>query len=603
MVPDGTESKLVSKESDHDINNRITDEAVLVVENTVSPKVLYNDRSPTDKLWGIIYVLSYITFLATGFFLVAKSRVRFETDEFGQKKISSFFLEDVQQCCSKSVTKFGLCTYIDDNAGGNRRLAAGNSTFVGDEGIFDAFLDAPHIIIGVFALILAIGVTWVVALRFFAKPIVILAEIAKIVILIIMGVYQVHVSAKVVCWVLAALFVAYDIWARKKLMLAAKIIEYSTVAMKEIPSIFVGSIVIKLLFAGNAALFVYFFTESFDVVEVQSYEYEWNSVVSTDCTFASPNYVRGISSYLCLSYLWTILLFDKMRLSVIATMVGSWHFHPQDKPTLVTSLKNIAPSFGTIAISALISSLAEYINRILNENAWYWWISPTIIVALPIHILSCCFGTCFKTLVQMVTKFALILHVFTGYPFMASAKSAFQILSRHFKGGFVTEVTSKSVLNLGSYAFSIGIAMITWKWIDDEFDCGTLSDLDTGFSMWFILYFIVIMFNLWYPILGIYVIILLNKYLQDDGAASVERGVESMNYMWIPPIAATFVGCIAMLIFQFLSSIFLDIIDTLFLCYAIDKDNNIDVTNDEFTGIVKEVTTFTESESSDEEQN
>jgi hypothetical protein len=447
-----------------------------------------------------------------------------------------------------------------------------------------------------------IGLTWVVALRFFAKPIVILAEIAKIVILIIMGIYQVHTTTKVLFWVAAAAFLGYDIWARNKLMLAAKIIEYSTIAMKENPSIFVGSIVVKLLFAGNAALFVYFFAESFEVVEVRKFEYEYYGGASDYCAFVSPKYVQGITVYLSLSYLWTILLFEKMRLSIIAAIVGSWHFHPQEKPSVFTCIKNIAPSFGTIAVSALISSLAEYVNRILSENAWYWWISPTVIIMLPIHAISFCFGACLKTLVQMVTKFALILHVFTGQAFMASAKSAFQILSRHFKGGFVTEFTSKSVLNLGSYAFSIGVAMVAWKWVDDEFDCGTLSRLETDTSMWFMLYIIIILFNLWYPILGLYVIILLNKFLQDVGKDAVESGAESLNYSWIPPFAATFVGCIAMLIFQFLSSIFLDTIDTLFLCYAIDKDNNVDVTDDEFTSIVKEVTSYTESEVSSEEE-
>lgn len=567
-------------------------------DGAIAPKVEYDNRSLTDKWWGAVYVLSYIVFLTTGFFLVSNSHHRFETDEFGETQISSHFLEDVQQCCSSALTKGGLCAYLDNNGG--RRLLAGNSTFVGDEGIFDAFIDAPQIIVGLFALTIVLALSWVVALRFFAKPIVILAEICKIAILIVMGVYQVHVGTRILFWVMAALFLAYDIWARNKLMLAARIITYSTVAMKENPSIFVGSIILKLLFAGNAALFVFFFTESFEVVKVQSFPSSYYG--GTDyCTYVTPDYVQGISIYLCLSYLWTILLFEKMRLSVISAMVGSWHFHPEEKPRLMVCLKNIGPSFGTIAVSALISSLAEYVNRILNQNSWYTWITPTIVIALPIHVLSWCFGACLRTLVQMLTKFALILHVFTGKPFMNSARSAFQILSRHFKGGFVTEVTSKSVLNLGSYGFSVGIAMITWKWIDDEFDCGTLSEMESGSPSYFIVYVLVLLFNMWYPILGLYVIIVLNKFLQEAGAAALERGNESLNYAWIPPFAATFVGCIAMLIFQFLSSIFLDTIDTLFLCYAIDKDNNVDVTNDEFTSIVKEVTTtYSESESSQE---
>lgn len=151
-----TERKLVMENNDdvHCTNEDIQESpGAFDVKNTVLPKVLYNDRSPTDKWWGVVYVLSYIAFLATGFFLVSKSRVRFETDEIGREKISSYFLEDAQQCCSSSLTKGGVCAFIDDNGSG-RRLAAGNSTFVGDEGIFDAFIDAPQIIIGLFALTL-----------------------------------------------------------------------------------------------------------------------------------------------------------------------------------------------------------------------------------------------------------------------------------------------------------------------------------------------------------------------------------------------------------------------------------------------------------------
>ena len=98
-----------------------------------------------------------------------------------------------------------------------------------------------------------------------------------------------------------------------------------------------------------------------------------------------------------------------------------------------------------------------------------------------------------------------------------------------------------------------------------------------------------ILFNVWYPILGIYIMIIVNQLLQTAG--------KSNNHLWIPPVAACFVGCIAMLMFTFLSAIFLDTIDALFLCFAIDKDNNVIIPDDEFATLLKEMPNYTEVQS------
>ena len=60
-------------------------------------------------------------------------------------------------------------------------------------------------------------------------------------------------------------------------------------------------------------------------------------------------------------------------------------------------------------------------------------------------------------------------------------------------------------------------------------------------------------------------------------------------------MAACFVGCIAMMMFNILSGIFLDIINTLFLCFAIDMDNNVGM-DDELASLVKEHPGYTEAE-------
>lgn len=188
----------------------------------------------------------------------------------------------------------------------------------------------------------------------------------------------------------------------------------------------------------------------------------------------------------------------------------------------------------------------------------------------------------------MLTKFALILHVFTGKSFIASGRSVFKIMSRHFKGGFVTETTSQSVLYLSSYAFSISISLLAWKWVDDKFDCGSISNGSDRFHL--ILGLIFIIFNLWYPVLGLYLIIIVNKYLnQWEINKMTIDGEESTNHVWIPPIVGAFVGCIAMMFFVFLADIFLDVINTVFLCFAIDKDNFVERNDVEFENLMKEV--------------
>ena len=122
---------------------------------------------------------------------------------------------------------------------------------------------------------------------------------------------------------------------------------------------------------------------------------------------------------------------------------------------------------------------------------WYkTWLGPTCFVSTPLHIIMCVFGAFIKSFVLMLTKFAVILHVFTGLPFVGSGKKVIKVLKRHFKGGFVTEVTSKGVLTLGAYVFSIGVTFAAWAWFDARFRTETL--VGGKDAAWFFLYIFVV---------------------------------------------------------------------------------------------------------------
>mmetsp|Transcript_8024 Transcript_8024/g.11614 ORF Transcript_8024/g.11614 Transcript_8024/m.11614 type:complete len:613 (+) Transcript_8024:84-1922(+) len=538
--------------------------------HTIPRQVLWQNehRQYHDKWWGVLYFMSYVAFLGCGIAITAYSHDRYdvvrENNETIKYYVSNHYETEAKRCCASLEQKtdfienyYNLCDELRPEAGDGRQrrhlAETGDSDFRGDEGVFDAFLDAPEIIVGILSSTIVVGIIWILLLRFFAKPVVIVAEIAKIAIFVYMGVIQEITSTRVLCFMIAGFILLYDILTWKRIMYAAEVISYAVVSFKANPAMFVALIFLQLLFAANALLFVFFFSKSFNVAQVSQ----------DTCTFEYPDFVSGASIYMSLAYLWTMCLFNKMRLSVIATIIGSWHFHPEDKPGIMTALFNTTTtSFGTLSASSLISTIAEKICRMSQEPCWKSWLGPAFCVTAPLQLLLCIFGTCIGEVIKMLTKYAVILHVWTGLSFVGSAKKASQILSRHFKGAFVTEITSKSVLKLASYAFSVGIAMLTWVWFDHRYNTNTVPGGDGPYTIFFIL---VGLFGLWYPVLGLYIIVLIDKYL---------RHLEH-QHIWLPFLAATFVGCLTMIFFVFLSEIFLDTIDTLFLGFAVDKDNDI----------------------------
>ena len=187
--------------------------------------------------------------------------------------------------------------------------------------------------------------------------------------------------------------------------------------------------------------------------------------------------------------------------------------------------------------------------------------------------------------------------------FIGSEKKVFKIMSRHFKVGFFAQ----STLSLFCYAFSFCVTLATWAWIDDRFNAGSLPEESENYM--YLLMFIGQLFTIWYPVLGLYVIIFIDQQLKgvakdqmrDDAVGNnVDDALggpfEPWNKYWIPPMAAAFVGCISMMFFTFLAKMFLDTLDTLFLCYAIDKDNGVDMSTDEFDTLVKKMPEFIEAD-------
>jgi hypothetical protein len=91
---------------------------------------------------------------------------------------------------------------------------------------------------------------------------------------------------------------------------------------------------------------------------------------------------------------------------------------------------------------------------------------------------------------------------------------------------------------------------------------------------------IVLLIMLNYPTGSLIVIMLVDQLLTrgNDGAGEL-----------IPFLASAFVGCIAKIFFTYMAGVILDTIDVLFVCFAIDKDNGVDLNNSPMSAIVQAI--------------
>jgi len=440
-----------------------------------------------------------------------------------------------------------------------------------------------------------ISIGWIALLRQFATPIVFITEAIKVACIFYIGIVTEDDSAMPVFIILGVVYLCLVIWKRDKLEFAGKIISHSCMALQKNPTMFGGLLGIKALYCLQAFCFVLFVSKSAEVMEVVketvvvvSYDSDLNeiSTSTTTCELKNASWVGSARSVVMFCWLWSIMFYTQARLGVIATIIGSWHFHPNDMPSVSTAVINVfTKSLGTVSFSALLLAIIERIKKSLKFK-WYHHCGPQVCITLPFACLAMVLLWCLETCLKMLTKFTLILHIFSGLNFFGSAKKCFGLLTRHFENAFVTEVTSRAVLTIGAYVFSIALSFIAWAWIDTEFGWNSLSTTsqDAEDSLALVRFFgwlLFMLFQLWYPTLGIFMLIIIDMLL-------TRWGVGGQEY-WVAPFAAVFVGIISMLFFTFMAGVVLDTIDVCFVCWAVDKDNNVDLSESEFAALIIEL--------------
>eukprot|EP00798_Chlamydomonas_sp_ICE-L_P024163 gene24163-9750_t len=256
--------------------------------------------------------------------------------------------------------------------------------------------------------------------------------------------------------------------------------------------------------------------------------------------------------------MWTVQLVLGLKLYIVAATISTWYFcpagTPSDSPQAPSVMRSVrqalGASFGSIAFGSLIITVIEMIRDMLRRAAR--------------DNIFCCIINCIAqpilAMCEQFTRFAIIACAITGLPFIAAAKHVFGTLKRIL-------LATYSLWYIPNLLIVIPVLFLT------------LTDTEAQFPGHLLLVTLkrnfLATYSLWYvPSLVLNITVLLGgliwgaivyfcTYLQFKSGSDVTGLCFA--------VAGTCFALMAFILF-FVAHLLLDIVNTIYICYAMDRD-------------------------------
>lgn len=253
---------------------------------------------------------------------------------------------------------------------------------------------------------------------------------------------------------------------------------------------------------------------------------------ATPCCVWTPE--GWASAYIALATmfaLWSVMLAFEARLYTVGGVVAQWYFAPPGtanfKGTTLSSLRNAAgPSFGSLCFGSLVLTavaVARKINRNARRDASRQGGGG---LAVLMCLLSSCLD-CIYALIEYVSKFATIQCAITGAAFCDAARSVSQLLANNFLSAYGVWWLPGTILSTASFLFSVAYGVVVGL---------------TSYATW--------------------------NATASSKASHPSAGAEAA-------VLGVVASVLAMIVLQFCVSVLLNVVDAVFVCYAMDLDRQL----------------------------
>ena len=554
-------------------------------EDPIAPQ-LVTTRTRTDTVWGVLFAALLLVWFTIGFAIIGSHNTGVMTGGRAactERFPSTLTSEPKVECICAGKTE-DICVYHPappkdcpgHTASGGRRLFAHHRRLDSKDTSWDVFSIFTHFPGYPFVLILLtaiIAVSWVAALKKWARPLIHATALLKPAAFVLCAIVFLRDGASTgpvcVLLVIAAAFLFLYAKYRAKYDLSARVMTASCESLSESKGVWRVACGIQVLFLVLLAFYVWTACQTFNIMA-------WSKDTDTNgndrCTLEPARWAISAQRFMAAMYLWVLFFANGARLVAVSTSAVTWFFHSDDPTKLANPAQQGAKwaftsSFGTIALGSLLVALSYQIKKSAQSRvAWG-------------HPIGCALKFFFHYLhkcIEALTKFCLIVHVFTGEPFCKSVTSTFNLLKRRFASAIIVDMAAEDCLRLGAYTFSIMLGCIAWAWADSLCETETLKASTWAASNGVLLYVLLALFGLltYYPMLTLFMVSLVAPFVSSNHFANYYANEEavSMAKQATPPMVAMFIGALCHIIFGFMAKVLLDTVDTVFLCWAIDKD-------------------------------
>ncbi|CAL5222858.1 g5284 [Coccomyxa viridis] len=252
------------------------------------------------------------------------------------------------------------------------------------------------------------------------------------------------------------------------------------------------------------------------------------------CAWAPDAWVPPYMSLASVMLLWTVFLAGQFRIFTISGTVAQWYFAPPEATdalkgsTLRSAKFALGPSFGTLSLGSLVLTLIELARQALQQARDNRQDGQNLLWSL----LSCCLQ-CIWGLIEYITKFATIRAAITGEAFFEAGRNVTDLLMRNALKAYGVWWFPPLVLQLAAFVLS---------------------------AAWGVLIYLISYFA-WHS-------------QPQAQAQAIILGVLSFFMAWV--------------VQAFFASVLLDIVNAVFICYAMDKDTH-SVTNPEVHEVFSQV--------------